>query len=592
VYSVSKRVDFATSLTDGPYKESGLAKAFEEGIKIEKGSIYMSDFSPYLPYYDNQVAFIASPVYEQDSLIGVFVVQITAAAINKIMNANETWQAHGLGRTGEAYAIGSDLKVRTERRKWLEDPETFVTNLGDSVSDQMLASIRNKSSVVGYQSIQSPSTANLANEGASGFLAFDDYRGVPVLSAYKNIRVNGNAWVVLAEMDQSEAYQSVQDLRNSVIVLIAGISLTLLLACGAVGWVFGASVSRPIEDIAASMKAISTGSGDLTARLNVKSKDELGRLAGAFNLFVEQLDGIMKQVNVSTDRLLGTSGQLSSITSESRKGVDKQDSDVREVARSIEQMSQSVGQVAHNSSAMVAASDQVSEQVESGKRILGESMSAVTKLNARMDKTQSLVEALQHDSTKVGSVLDVIRGISEQTNLLALNAAIEAARAGEQGRGFAVVADEVRTLAMKTQNSTEEIRQIIESLQNRSDQTASMLMDNNGDIQTTVESANNTNAAFQKIDEALQSLLQMSDHIATASREQAEVTAEIRRATGEIAMVAQTNAKGAERTEGLSGDLEKLGTLWKTRCPLWTSGGFWITKPLCRHSQLRRKAAT
>ena len=401
--------------------------------------------------------------------------------------------------------------------------------------------------------------AQKAIDGESGFAAFNDYRGVPVLSAYKPIDIGGHRWAVLAEEDTAEAYAAATELRKEVIFMIAGTSLVLLLISGALGWFFSLALSRPLERIVASMRDISSGSGDLTVRLDQRAKDELGQLAAAFNLFVNKLDSIMSQVGSSTDELATASEELSMITRDTRRGVEQQQNEIQQVATAIEEMTATVKNVAQNTNATAEAARHAGMQVDAGKGILQSSSSAVQQLSVRMSQSREVVDALQQDSTKVGTVLDVIRGIAEQTNLLALNAAIEAARAGEQGRGFAVVADEVRVLAQRTQESTEEIRDIIESLQSRSRQTGQMLQENNGDIETTVDLSEQTQHAFQEIENAVHQLLDMSTQIASATEEQASVTEDISHNVDNIHQVAQSTASGSEQTEASSQMLARLG---------------------------------
>jgi methyl-accepting chemotaxis protein len=215
--------------------------------------------------------------------------------------------------------------------------------------------------------------------------------------------------------------------------------------------------------------------------------------------------------------------------------------------------------VAENTNATAQAARTAGAQVKTGKDVLEANSAAIQQLSRRMSESQEVVNALQQDSTQVGTVLDVIRGIAEQTNLLALNAAIEAARAGEQGRGFAVVADEVRVLAQRTQESTEEIREIIESLQSRSRQTTQMLHENNEDLAHTVERSEQTDQAFMEIEHAVQQLLDMSTQIASATEEQASVTEEISKNVDNIYQVAQSTASGAEQTATSSEMLARLG---------------------------------
>jgi methyl-accepting chemotaxis protein len=559
VYSVFKELDFATSLKTGPFSESGLAKAFRGADRLDQGGFYMTDFEPYLPSYNDPAAFIATPVFEQGVKIGVIAFQLPIDRINQVMTGDGKWRDSGLGASGETYLVGSDYKMRSQSRFWLEDPEGFMQAVANAgVESSTVEATRSKQTVIGLQEVKSPGAQKAIN-GTTGFDIFGDYRGIPVLSAYKPIDIGGMNWAILAEIDETEAYEQSDILHQYIVYLMLGVGGVLFIISAALGCFFSVSLSRPLERIVSSMQDISSGSGDLTVRLDESAKDEFGLLAKAFNTFVVKLDSIMSQVGSSTEELATASEELSTITNDTRQGVEQQQSEIQQVATAIEEMTATVKNVAQNTNATADAAREAGTQVVSGKSILDSSSSAIQQLSQRMNESLTVVNALQQDSTKVGSVLDVIRSIAEQTNLLALNAAIEAARAGEQGRGFAVVADEVRVLAQRTQQSTEEIRVIIESLQTRSQQTTHMLQENHEDLAETVELAGQTEQAFSEIEHSVQQLLDMSTQIASATEEQASVTEEISKNVDNIYQVAQSTATGAEQTSSSSQMLARLG---------------------------------
>jgi methyl-accepting chemotaxis protein len=560
VYTVFKELDFATSLKQGAYADSGLGKAFQSAVNLtQEGASFMTDFEPYLPSYNDPAAFIAVPIIDDGKRIGVLAFQLPIDRINQVMTGDSKWRELGLGESGETYLVGADQKMRSESRFWHEDPKAFLQAIADGGIDTgAVSSIESKQTVIGLMPVNSPG-AKRALAGESGFAEFNDYRGVPVLSAFKPVSVGGLRWAILAEEDVSEAYAAADELHMQIIYLMTATTLVLLLVSGILGWVFSQRLTLPLNRIVDSMRDISSGSGDLTVRLNDSSKDELGQLAGAFNRFVEKLDDIMGKVGASTDELATASEELSMITQDTRQGVERQQGEIQQVATAIEQMTATVKDVAQNTSATAEAARMAGSQVNAGRGVLRKNNASVQQLSQRMNASKEVVEALQHDSTKVGTVLDVIRGIAEQTNLLALNAAIEAARAGEQGRGFAVVADEVRVLAMRTQQSTEEIRVIIESLQSRSSQTTHMLQENTQDLEITVSLTEQTQHAFAEIESAVDKLLEMSTQIASATEEQASVTEEIGRNVDNIYQVAQSTATGAEQTSESSRMLARLG---------------------------------
>ncbi|MET0090040.1 MAG: methyl-accepting chemotaxis protein, partial [Candidatus Thiodiazotropha sp.] len=315
MYTVFKELYYATSLKTGPFADSGLGKAYRRALGLpDNGSVFMTDFEPYLPSYNDPAAFIAIPVFDQGEQLGVIAFQLPIDRINQVMTGNGKWQESGLGESGETYLIGSDMKMRSQSRFFIENPQDFLTAIGEAgVSGNALDAIRSKETVIGLQPVNSPG-AQRAIGGTTGFDVFDDYRGVPVLSAYKPVEIGSLKWAILAEINQQEAYAAATELRHDIAYLMIGTALVLALASAAIGWIFSLGVTVPLERILTSMRDISSGSGDLTVRLDDKNNDELGQLGGAFNTFVTKLEGIMVEVNHSTDEMTVASEELSTIT--------------------------------------------------------------------------------------------------------------------------------------------------------------------------------------------------------------------------------------------------------------------------------------
>ncbi len=560
VYSVFKELDYATSLKDGPFADSGLAEAYRGAMGLSSSNeIFMTDFAPYLPSYQDPAIFIATPVFDGDKRVGVLAFQLPIDRINSVMTGEGKWKESGLGESGETYLVGSDYKMRSQSRFWLEDKAGFLAAIAKAgIDTTTVNAIKSKQTVIGLMTVNSQGVKS-ALRGQTGSSVFNDYRGVPVLSAYKPIEVNGQKWAILAEEDEEEAEAAAIELHSYVIFLVWSTAFVLLIASGVLGWMFSVSVVRPLERIVASMKDISSGSGDLTVRLEDKAHDELGMLARAFNVFVEKLDGIMSNIGDSTTELATASEELSMITKDTRNGIERQHAEIQQVATAVEEMTATVKEVAQNTNAVADASREAGSHVDTGRIVVTDSSESIQRLSNSMVESRQVVNALQDDSERVGTVLDVIKSIAEQTNLLALNAAIEAARAGEQGRGFAVVADEVRVLAKRSQDSAEEIRVIIESLQDRSEQTTTMLQANISDLESTVELNEKTQQAFTEIETAVSKLLEMSIQIANATEEQAAVTEEISRNLDNTNQEANTIASGAEQTSESSMMLARLG---------------------------------
>ncbi len=340
------------------------------------------------------------------------------------------------------------------------------------------------------------------------------------------------------------------------------VSLGLGLAAGVVGilliWLTALGVTRPILGVAAMLKNIASGEGDLTRRLEYAKQDELGELASWFNRFLDKLQPIIADVKRSVQDARSTADQSALIASQTSDGMQQQYREVDQVATAFQEMSATAQDVAHNAAQAAEAARTADHASREGMSVIGKTTSTIELLANEMNVAMQEVEGLANSSEKIGSVLEVIRSIAEQTNLLALNAAIEAARAGEAGRGFAVVADEVRNLAKRTQDSVEEIRQVIEGLQSGTKEVVSTMHSSHRQAQGSVEQVEQAVAVLQRISQAVSVITDMNLQIASAAEEQSSVAEEINRNVASIRDVTESISAQADESAKISQGLNKL----------------------------------
>ncbi|WP_298449848.1 methyl-accepting chemotaxis protein [uncultured Marinobacter sp.] len=307
------------------------------------------------------------------------------------------------------------------------------------------------------------------------------------------------------------------------------------------------SIIRPLKSAVSAMSDIANGDGDLTRRLEAGSKDELGQLATAFNSFAEQVHGLVEGVLSSTRTLNEASAELNQIMDEAGQGVERQKSESDQVATAMNEMTAAAQEVAGNASEASSAADHATVQVSDAQGLVHQTIEVIGGLSEQVEEGVKVIEKLGSDSHKIDSVLEVIREIADQTNLLALNAAIEAARAGEAGRGFAVVADEVRTLASRTQRSTQEIQETIERLQTGAGNAVKLIGSISERSEATVVETRKVNDALQRINQAVGTINDMNSQIASAAEEQTSVSETINQNVHEIVAITEQTAKGASQ---------------------------------------------
>ena len=319
-------------------------------------------------------------------------------------------------------------------------------------------------------------------------------------------------------------------------------------------------VVRPLKRIADRVQNIAEGDGDLTIRIDVNSRDELGELASHMNRFMEKLQRVIGDVLSNASDVARTAEALQQVSGTSQRAADEQSQAITMVVTAVNELTMAIQEVAHNTSDTAQNTRDASVTTDDGQGRIQEAVNQVKSLADRVAQTAEAMSSLESQAKQVTSVIDVIRGVAEQTNLLALNAAIEAARAGEQGRGFAVVADEVRTLASRTQQSTEDIQTMLGQLQKGVQQAvASMNASANMSIDA-VMSANQAGESLAGIGSAVRKISDMTMQIASAVEEQSAVTSEIDRNLVQINSLSQTAAEDASRTANESQKLNELST--------------------------------
>ncbi|NOI69650.1 methyl-accepting chemotaxis protein [Vibrio owensii] len=310
------------------------------------------------------------------------------------------------------------------------------------------------------------------------------------------------------------------------VILEAGIAIVILAALGMVLLLLK-TVVKPINDIKEAMVQIASGEGDLSQRISINSQDEIGQLAGGFNQFVTKIQATVSQVVESSNTLRQEMNNLNALTATIADSTVGQQRDSEAVAAAVHEMQVTSRNVSDSATEAALASQTANEELSNTNVILEQTVAAIRDLAGEIESASQVINTLDNDVSNIASVLDVIRGIAEQTNLLALNAAIEAARAGEQGRGFAVVADEVRSLASRTQKSTGEIQAMIEKLQAGAAQAVEVMQGSKTSSEDTIQSAGLATESLAEILNAIARMNEMNTHIATAAGQQSSVSDEV-----------------------------------------------------------------
>ncbi|MHC8364858.1 methyl-accepting chemotaxis protein [Pseudomonas sp. ZT5P21] len=346
-----------------------------------------------------------------------------------------------------------------------------------------------------------------------------------------------------------EQYSTSFNLVITLLIIASG--LTLLFA-----WLLTNSITKPIANALSAAEAIAEG--NLTRPITVDGEDEAGRLLAAMAKMQDKLRDTLQRISGSATQLASAAEELNSVTDESARGLTQQNNEIEQAATAVNEMTSAVEEVARNAVSTSEASKNATTSAGDGRDLVQETVSAIERMSADVQSTATLIGDLANESRDIGKVLDVIRGLADQTNLLALNAAIEAARAGEAGRGFAVVADEVRALAHRTQQSTSEIERMIGSIQSGTEHAVDSMRNSTERAESTLNIARGAGLSLDTINSAIVEINERNLVIASAAEEQAQVAREVDRNLVNIRDLSVQSATGANQTSAASNELSRL----------------------------------
>ena len=492
------------------------------------------------PYLDTSVnilmASVVRPIIADGTLIGMSGTDIRLDFLQDLLTQAN---AKIYGGKGRILLLGANGVIAADSR----GPELIGKNAGASLGGQM----------------QLIRDAVRDNRPATSIKDDDEI----VHAVFPFALVGGvSTWAVYMEMPKAVVLAEAETVsttlgearRNTIIgQLIVG--LLILAGAAAVAVAILRKVVNPIREVASVVKDVAEGDGDLTVRLPELSQDEIGELARNMNVFVGKLQGLIREIKGSADTVNGAADITATIARRNSEGIARQQHEIDQVATAVNEMAAAVQEIAASANRAAEGAGRATDSAKNGRQIVVQAAEQVRTLARDIADTSAVINHLQSESDKIVAILSVIRGIADQTNLLALNAAIEAARAGEQGRGFAVVADEVRTLAKRTQDSTVEIQQMVDAILKGTRDAVDAMERGQGRVEESVGLAQNAEQALIQVTDAIGQISDMNAQIATAVEEQTAVTEEVSRNITTIGQVAFELASSASEASVASEEM-------------------------------------
>lgn len=474
--------------------------------------------------------------------------------------------AEGDGVRLQQYLVVSAAKQQLSEARL--DVRTYIADTDASAEQAARAQLETALADIDKLKRQLPNEAARIQQFETYVLAYrDDLRRfrdalAVIADARQEMTVQGASIVKISDQlykiqlerrDSESAEARTLQIIATLLAMLFGILAAVLIT---------RQITRPLRETLAVVEKIAAG--DLTHDVRITRRDELGVLQQGIGRMGTTLRELISGIRDGVTQIASAAEELSAVTEQTSAGVNSQKIETDQVATAMHEMATTVQEVARNAEQASQAATEADDQARTGDRVVGEAISQIERLAQEVKRSTDAMELLQQESQKIGSVMDVIKSVAEQTNLLALNAAIEAARAGEAGRGFAVVADEVRGLAQRTQKSTEEIEELVASLQNGTQQVATVMLGSRTLTDSSVELTRKAGASLESITRTVSNIQSMNQQIAAAAEQQSAVAEEITRSILNVRDVSEQTSAASEETAASSVELARLGNQLQT----------------------------
>ncbi|KNC68242.1 methyl-accepting chemotaxis protein [Pseudoalteromonas ardens] len=488
-------------------------------------------------------AVVQQPVYNaQRELVAVGGVDLQ---INKISELVEQIQFDG---QGYGFLLDHDYKVVHLSKR--TGHKLSITDEGANGKEGLEALERQFADTEGFTELNRA----MRSEGAGATMV--TLKGVDYYVVFNNVKLDKPIldWhlglLIPVSLIEEPVNDAVMSTVTAVIIILAIIVAMILWATQ--------MIAAPITTLTNTMRDIASGEGDLTRRIDINSQDEVGQLAHHMNTFIDKLRSMMLDTAAQAQQLSGAAAQLQDVSTNTNNEIQQEKEQVDSVSAAVTEMAATVTEISRNAHETNRAADLVQSMTNDGAARSGQAQEVMTQLAGHIGEAAKVVAGLEQETSNIGAVIDVINGIAEQTNLLALNAAIEAARAGEQGRGFAVVADEVRSLASRTQESTDDIRNMISRLQQIAQQASVMMQQGQERAEGSVGQTQEVLDALRNITESVSTVQDQSHQIATSTEEQTVVAEDINNSLNAINDLVNSTANHAHLLADEARDLNSL----------------------------------
>ncbi|MCF6437370.1 MULTISPECIES: methyl-accepting chemotaxis protein [Pseudoalteromonas] len=529
-----------------------------------------SKFADGKPYYTYKRGWWQDALSNNGLYVGTPTVDINTGAVSAVVQQpvrNSRGELVGIGgvdlQINRISALVEDIRFNNQGYGFLLDSNFKVVHLSKRTGHDLSITDEGPNGKEGLEALEQ---------------RFADTHGFSQLNQKMKTNKSGTALVTLKGKEYYALFNRVEletpildwhlgilipvslieePVEQAVMTTITAVIIILAIVVAMIWWATH-MIAKPITMLTMTMRDIASGDGDLTQRINITSQDEVGQLAHHMNTFIDKLRAMMLDTAAQASQLGNAAAQLSEVSSSTNSEIQQEKEQVDSVSAAVTEMAATVTEISRNAQETNQAAETVQRMTQDGATRSNQAQQVMTELSAHIGEAAKVVSGLEQETSNIGAVIDVINGIAEQTNLLALNAAIEAARAGEQGRGFAVVADEVRSLASRTQESTDDIRNMISRLQQIAQQASGMMQQGQEQAQSTVEQTQGVLDSLREIADSVTTVQDQSHQIATSTEEQTVVAEDINNSLNTINDLVNSTAHHAHTLAGEAKELNDL----------------------------------